>query len=135
MLGKCSFRNASRLVRDVEIDAIQAALFHFEVDGPGDHVARRQFGALIVRGHEAGAVGQLEQAAFAAHRLGDQEGLGVRVVQAGGVKLDEFHVGDPATGAPAHGDAVARRDVGIGGVEINLACAARGQRDMSGRQW
>ena len=49
-------------------------------------------------GHEAGAGGgagsrrQLEQPAFAAHRFGDQEGLGMRVVEAGRVELDEFHV-------------------------------------------
>ena len=121
-----------RLVRDVEIDAVQAALLHFEVDGAGDDVARRQFGALVVPGHEARAVGQLEQAAFAAHRFGDEEGLGMGVVEAGGVELDEFHVGDPAAGAPAHGDAVTGRDVGIGGVEIDLARAARGQHDMLG---
>ncbi|MNN18905.1 hypothetical protein D3C81_1321250 [compost metagenome] len=61
------------LVADVQVDAVQAALLHLEVDRARDHVARRQLGTLIVLGHEAGAVGQLEQPAFAAHRLGNQE--------------------------------------------------------------
>jgi hypothetical protein len=47
-----------RLVRDVEVDTVQAALLHFEIDGPGDDVARREFGARIVPGHEAPAVRQ-----------------------------------------------------------------------------
>ena len=85
--------------------------------------------ALVVLGHEACAVGQAQQAAFAAHRFGNQEGLGLRVVKAGRMELDEFHVGDPAAGAPGHGDAVAGRSVGIRRIQINLAGAAgRDQR-------
>jgi len=42
---------------DVEIDAVQAALLHFEVDSAGDDVARGEFGAWVVFGHEACAVG------------------------------------------------------------------------------
>ena len=136
MFGKCSFRKVGRLVRDVEIDAVQAAFFHLEVDGAGDDVARRQFGARVVLRHEAvrrpaGA----EMPAFAAHRLGDQKGFGVGVVKAGRVELDEFHVGHPAAGAPGHGDAVAGRRIGIGGVEIDLAGATGGQHRMLARQW
>ena len=82
--------------------------------------------------HEAAAVGQQQMAALAAHRLGDQEGLGVRVVQAGRVELDELHVGDPAAGAPGHGDAVAGRGVGIGRVQVDLAGAAGGQHGVAG---
>ena len=119
-----------RLVRDVEVHAIQAALLHLEVDGAGDDVARREFGARIVFRHEARAVGQLQQAAFAAHGLGDQEGLGLRVVEAGRVELDEFHVGDPAAGPPGHGDAVAGRGVRARRVEVDLARAARGDQGV-----
>jgi len=54
---------------DVEIDAVQPAFFHFEVDGAGDDVARCQFGPLVVIEHETAAVGQAQQAAFAAHRF------------------------------------------------------------------
>jgi hypothetical protein len=45
------------LVRNIEIDAVQTALFHFEVDGAGDDITRREFGALVVLRHEAGAIG------------------------------------------------------------------------------
>ena len=131
-VGEMLLEEGGRLVRDVEIDAVQAAFFHFEVDGARHDVARRQFGARVVLGHEAGAVGQQQDAAFAAHRFGDQEGFGVRVVQAGRVELDEFHVGHPAAGAPGHRDAVAGGGVGVGGVEIDLAGAAGGQHGMPG---
>ena len=46
-----------RLVADVEVDVVEAALLHLEVDGAGDHVARGQFAALVVRRHEARAGG------------------------------------------------------------------------------
>ena len=64
------------LVGYVEIDAVETAFFHLEVDGAGDDVTRRKFGAFVMIGHEARAVWQSEQAAFAAHRFGNQEGLG-----------------------------------------------------------
>ena len=115
------------LVRDVEVDAVQAALLHLEVDGARHHVARGELAALVVARHEALAVRELEQPALAAHRLRDEEALGVRVVQAGGVELDELHVGHRAAGAPAHGDAVAGGGVGVGRVEVDLAGAAGGE--------
>jgi hypothetical protein len=94
--------------------------------------------ALVVGRHEAGAGGsarsgrQLEQAAFAAHRFADQEGLGVGVVQAGRVELDEFHIGDAAAGAPGHRDTVAGGGVGVGRVQVDLAGAAGGQHGVVG---
>ncbi len=86
----------------------------------------------VVMLHETAAVGQQQMAAFAAHRLADQEGLGVRVIQAGRVELDELHVGHPAAGAPGHGDAVAGRGVRVGGVEVDLAGAAGGEHGVAG---
>jgi hypothetical protein len=49
MLGEKS----GGFVRNVEIDAIQPALFHLEVDRPGDDVARCEFAARVVVRHEA----------------------------------------------------------------------------------
>ena len=114
-------------VADVQIDAVQALLFHFKINRPRHHVARRKFGARVVLRHEAGAVGQQQQAAFSAHGLADQKGFGVRVVQAGRVELDELHVLHPAAGTPGCGDTVSGGRVRIGGVQVNLAGTARGQ--------
>ena len=126
--GSARAGRPAALVRDVEVHAVQPVLLHLEVDGARHHVARRQLGARVVRRHEAASPsGSLQQAAFAAHRLADQEGLGVRVVQAGRVELDELHVRHPAARAPGHGDAVAGGGVGVGGVEVDLAGAAGGQ--------
>ncbi len=46
------------------------------------------------------------------------------MVEGGGVELHEFHVGDGRAGAVGHGDAVAGGDVGIAGVEVDLAGTA-----------
>ncbi len=53
--------------------------------------------------------------------------------QAGRVKLDELHIGDPATGPPGHGDAVAGRDVRVAGIQVDLARATGGQHHAAGR--
>ena len=102
-----------RLVRDVQVDAFDAAFLHLEVDGPCHDVARRQFGARIVLRHESRAVGQQQAAAFAAHRFADQERLGIGVVQAGRVELDELHVADAAACTPSSGNAVASGGTGL----------------------
>ncbi len=88
------------------------------VDGAGDDVARGQFAALVEARHEtlaqaAVGVGRVQGGAFAAQRLGDEEGTRVAVVQAGRMELHEFHVRHPAAGAPGHGDAVAGGAEGI----------------------
>ena len=129
-VGEVGAQEAFALMRHVEEDAIEAVLLHLEVDGTGYHIARRQFGTRIVIGHEARAVRQAQDAALAAHRFGNQEGLGVRVVEAGRVELNELHVGDAAAGAPGHGDAVAGCRVRIGRVEIDLAGTARGDNGV-----
>ncbi len=58
----------------------------------------------------------------------------MRVIQAGRVELDELHVRHPAAGAPGHRHAVAGSGVGVGGVEVNLAGAARRQHRLAGAQ-
>ncbi len=49
------------------------------------------------------------------------------------MELNEFHIRYPAAGAPCHCDAVTSRGVRVGGVKINLACAASGNHGMVGR--
>ncbi len=48
------------------------------------------------------------------------------------MKLHEFHISHPATGSPGHGNTVAGRGVRIGGVKINLAGTAGGERHRPG---
>ena len=78
-------------------------------------------------GHEGLAAPVAQDAALAAHRLADQEAAVGVAVKAGGMELAELHVRDPGSRAPGHGHAVARGDVGVGGVEVGLGPAARGQ--------
>ena len=90
----------SRLVRNVEIHAIETAFLDLEIDRAGDDVARRELGTRIVLGHEARPVGQLQEPAFAAHCFADQERLRERMVKACRMELDELHVRRAASGAP-----------------------------------
>src|SRR5215469_12852124 len=46
--------------------------------------------------------------------------------QAGGMELDEFHVGHCCAGSPSHGDPVTGCNIGIRRIEINLPAAAGG---------
>src|SRR5207302_11376380 len=54
--------------------------------------------------------------------------LGLRMIEAGGVKLDELHVGDRHAGAVRHGDPVAGRDVRVAGVQVYLPGATGGEQ-------
>ena len=115
------------LVADVQVHAVDTQALHFVVDGAGDDIAWCQFGAWVEALHEAFAIGQLQMCAFAAQGFGDQEALGLRVVQARGVELVELQVGDPAARAPGHRNAVAAGTVGVARIEVDLGGAARGE--------
>jgi len=121
-------------MRDIQINAIEAAFFHLEVNGPRYDVTGREFFALVMGGHETRAVRQLEQTAFAAHGFGNEEGFGLRMIKTGGVELDELHIGNAAPRAPCHCHAVTGGNVRIGGVEVNLACSTRGEGGMLRRE-
>src|SRR6185369_13433997 len=74
------------------------------------------------------AVGCAQYRAFAAHRFGDEERLRVRMVETSRMELDELEIADAAARPPGHRNAVARSDVRVGRVEINLAGAACGEQ-------
>ncbi|MCY1422382.1 hypothetical protein D9M71_380590 [compost metagenome] len=119
-------------VADVQIDAVDAQALHFMVDGPGDDVSWGQFGPWIEALHEALAVGQLQVGTFASQGFGDQEALGLRVIQASRVELVEFQVRHPAARAPGHGDAIAAGAVRVTGVEVNLGRTTGGEDHKAG---
>src|SRR5690606_10826541 len=85
-------------------------------------------------GHETFTIGQSQQTAFAANGFADEEGFCVRMVKAGGMKLNKFHIGDPAACTPAHRDAITGGGIRVGGIEIDLACAACRQNRMLSRE-
>ena len=59
--------------------------------------------------------------AFAPRRLGNQEILHRRMEQARRMELVEFHVRNPAPGAPAHRHAIPRRAIGVRRILIDPA--------------
>ena len=109
----------------VLVRAAAAALLDFLVHRAADDVARREI--LRVRRialHEALAVAVEEDAALAAHSLGDQHaGPG----DAGRMELPEFHVLQRKPRAGDHAEAVAGVDEGVGAGGENPSGAARGE--------
>ncbi len=132
--GEVLHDKVRRPVRDIQVQALGAQTLHLVVDGPGDDVAGGQFGAFVEARHERLAIGQQQAPTLAAQGLGDEEGSSLGMVEAGRMELHELQVGHPAAGAPGHGDAVASGNVGIAGVEINLAGPASGDRHEAGEQ-
>ena len=135
-------------VADVQIHARRlAASLHrrldLAVDGSRDNVARRELHAFVVATHESFAVAVVQSPAVSPHSLGDEErvlagrffaraaGAGV---QAGGVELEELHVGDVGASAHRHGDAVAGAHARIGRAREELPGAARGEEHRAGEE-
>ena len=114
------------LVGDVETDVVDTVDLHLLIDGTGHDIARSEREALVVLLHEGFAIGQLKDAAIAAHGLGDEVG-GMRllgIVEHRGVELHKLHIGHRTLGAIHHGDTVARSDDGVGGGEIDGSATA-----------
>ena len=100
------------------ITAIQEGLVaarHLAVNGAGHNVTRRQFGIGMHRRHEALAILIDQHRAFAAQRLGGQRRRIAPDGDGGGMKLDEFGIGDHRPGARRHAQAFAARFQRIGG--------------------
>jgi hypothetical protein len=119
-------------VADVEAAVGGRGALELGVDGAGDDVARRQRASRVVGIHEGPPLAVDQHGALAAYRLADEEVLGLGVVEAGGVELDELHVGDGRPRTPSYGHAVAGGDVGVAGVEVDLAAAAGGEDGEAG---
>jgi len=105
---------------DVEEHAVSAQAFHLVVNGAGDNIAGSQFATLVKIGHKARAVRALQVRAFATQRLGQQKIARLRVIQRRRVKLVKLQVGDAASRAPGHRNPVARGNIRISGVLIDL---------------
>ena len=116
--------------RGVEHDRPAILRGHLAGDAASYHVARGELGARMDVLHEAAAVGVEEHGAIAADGFGNEECTGC--CQRCGMELIELQVGELRARAQGHGDAIARGYAGVGGVEIELACAAAGQNDGVG---
>ena len=62
-----------------------------------------------------------ENRPFATHRFGNQERLGVRMIESRRMELHEFHVGYIGAGPPADRNSISGRNVGVAGVQVDLA--------------
>ena len=102
------------------------------VDCSSDDITRRQISHLVVVRHEGLAVASTQDSAFATNGFGNQERLGLRIVEAGRVELHELHVRQRRAGPIGHRHAIARGHVRIARIQVDLARAAgRKQRDRS----
>ena len=121
-------------VGDVEQHAAvlgSAALGDLGVVGQGDAVARGELEPLrVVALHEALARGVAQDAALAAHGLGDQRPCRLlREDHPGRVELDELHVAQPAAGLGGQAHRVAGVLVTARGRAAPDACVAAGGED------
>jgi hypothetical protein len=105
-----------RVRADIEQDVVgpvNAAPFaDLQVNGPADDITRGQvFNVGGVALHKALAFVVDENAALAAHRLGDED---AQLVNAGGVELEELHILNRQPAAHDDGRAVTGVSVGVG---------------------
>lgn len=114
--GEPSLDEVLGFVGDVQKDAIIPALLELGINGPGYDIPAGQVLHGVIFGHERVAMLVDEDAPFAPDRLRDKEILGLRVVKASGVKLDEFHIANAGPGPIGDGDAVAGGNVRVAGV-------------------
>src|ERR1700720_101954 len=78
----------------------------------------------MIFSHEFATICINQNTSFTSDRLGNEKRSGFRMKKTGWMELNEFHVGDCRSRSPCHRNAVARGDVRVGGVQINLATAA-----------
>ena len=114
-----------RAVADVQVHAQGTRGFHLVVDRSRNDVTRRESAPAVVFVHELVPVRIHELRALAAYRFTNKERLRLRMVEACGMELDEFHVLDRHPGPPRHGHPVAGGDVRVARVEIHFAAPAR----------
>ena len=78
--------------------------------------------------HELFARQRLQHAAFTAHGFAYKEGLGLGMVQARGMKLNELHIGYGGARPVRHCHTITRGYVRVGSVKVHLAAATRRQQ-------
>jgi hypothetical protein len=111
----------------VEPEVVEAPVDQAAGDGPGDDIAGGEVGQGVLGGHE-GHTGLVAQAgALSPQGFRQQRPGHHRVVQRGGVELDELDVGHGGAGGKGHGDAVAGGQRRVGGDREQLTGAAAGQ--------
>ena len=118
-------------LRDVEIDARLARFEHGLINRARGNVARSERTGGMKPLHEFLALAIHEPAAFAAHRLRNQEAA-VRGQERRRMELDVLQVDAARPGAIGHGDAVAARARRIRRVQKDAAEAARRQNGFPG---
>src|SRR5690606_15908676 len=135
--GKLLVDHARTQVGQVEQDVVlvfadATALANLDGHRTRHYVARGE--VLVVRGvalHEALTIAVAQDAAFAAHALGDQA---AGAVDAGRMELHELHVLQRQAGAGHQAAAVTGAGVGGGRAEIGAAIAAGGEHHAMGAE-
>ena len=126
-VGEAGANEVRVAVGDVHEGRVRAGALQFVVDGASHDVAGGQVLHRVLMLHEGVARLVAEQGALAPECLADQVRLGLGVVQAGGVELEELHVGERGACPVRHRHPVSRRDVGIAGVQVDLARPSGGE--------
>ena len=116
-------------VGNIEPNVRRSGFFHLGIDCARHDIARSEIAARVVVFHKRTSFDIAQNCAFAAHAFGNELAGTVRRVHRRRVKLHEFHVAHDRARAVRHRDSVARRDIGIGRILINLPDSAGGKHD------
>jgi len=131
------FKKRFTEMRGIEVHIINTVSFHFKINRARNNIARCEFCPWVVGWHEAcrlsGCPRNFQLGALTAKCLGNEKTPIFGVVEAGGVKLNEFHVGHTAPCSPGHGNTIAGRRIGIAGVAVDLSDTPAGQHHGRGR--
>ena len=116
-----------------------AGLFEFVVNCSCNNVTRSERAAFVMVFDELMSFRINELGSFAADGFRNKKGAGLRssgtgVVEAGGVELDELHVGNGSPCAPSHSQPVAGRGIRVGRVEIGFSATTSGENDAVGAE-
>ena len=107
----------------IQEDARVAAALQLLVDGARHDIARGQFRQGMIARHEPVVVSGHQVGPLPADGLRYQERFRLRMIETGGMELDELEVGQVGAGPVRHRHAVARRDIRIGGIGVDLPAA------------
>lgn len=118
-------------MRQVQKYFVVARPVQFFHDGAGNDIARRELGQRMIPRHEtlSGLIPQVS--ALAPQGLGEQKPRRAFQVQGRRMELHELHIADLGAGPERGGHAIARRHVGVGGLEENTPDSAGGQQNRA----
>jgi hypothetical protein len=130
-IGKTLPKEISISMGYVQINAVVPTLLDLSINGSSHYISTGQILERVVFGHEGLPTFIDETTPFSPHRFGDEEVLSVRVIKAGRVKLNKFHICNFCPCPVSHGHTVTGGHIRVASVNVNLAGTACTKESVS----